>query len=78
MTSYDLKMIQTTREKMRALFPHIKDEELDAAHERLKRLAAIAIDMARNQERRPLTEDLTEGNLKTGPVDPSISTTISG
>ena len=78
MPSYDLEMIQTTREKMRALFPHIKDEELDAAHERLKRLVAIAVDMARNEERRALTEDLTQRNLNSGPVDPSTSTTISG
>jgi CHASE1-domain containing sensor protein len=68
-------MTQHTREQLRATFPRLADDELEAVHERLKRYVSIAVAVANNENRTeaPLTDFGAGGSVNAGQVDPSTS-----
>ena len=74
---YALKMKESSQEKLCRLTPHLQHEELDAAHERLRRYVSLAVEVAEAenaQQQANLTDDSTGVNVNAGQVDPSTFT----
>ena len=71
-------MIQTPQEKLRTLFPHLDENEIAAAYERLRRYVALAIEVVRRGKAgigRVLTETSAGGSVNAGQVEPRTSQT---
>ena len=60
------------REKLGALFPHLDEQELAAALERLQRYVRLVASVPDDSES-PLTDRQRGGSVNAGQVDPSTS-----
>jgi hypothetical protein len=66
-------MIQTPQGKLRTLFPHLEEDELAAAYERLRRYVALAVEVVRQEKQASealLTESPAGGSVNAGQVEP--------
>lgn len=70
-------MTESPLDKLHSLAPELTDDELDAAHERLRRYVSLAVEVAQTEDRKEkanLTHDATGVNVNPGQVDPSTFT----
>ena len=65
---------QTTPAAIRALLPHLNEEEILEAQEHLRRYLQIAIEICRRAEESPLTRLPEGGSVTGGAVDPRTFT----
>ena len=70
-------MTESPLDKLRSLAPQLTDDELGAAHERLRRYVSLAVAVAQTEdtkEKSNLTHGATGVNVNPGQVDPSTFT----